>query len=79
MQIATHHDHNVKQKKERFTLKRQYFYLSIEGLTEEQLQEELSKFMNELTMKYDNKKFGATVLGMTEQAGKRVEKMLYEE
>lgn len=75
----THHDHNVKQKKERFTLKRQYFYLSIEGLTEEQLQEELSKFMNELTMKYDNKKFGATVLGMTEQAGKRVEKMLYEE
>lgn len=60
-------------------MKRQCFYLSVNGLTEEELKDELRNFLNELNLKYENKNFGATVLGMTEQAGKRVEKMLYEE
>lgn len=60
-------------------MKRQYFYLSVKGLTEEELKNELGNFLNELNSKYESKNFGATVLGMTERAGKRVEEMLYEE
>lgn len=60
-------------------MERQYFYLSVAGLTEDELQQELSDFLNELNEKYENKNFGATVLGMTERASKRVEKMLYED
>lgn len=59
-------------------MKRQYFYFSINGLTQEELEEELGNFLHELTVKYDNKKFGATVLGISENAAKRVEKMLNE-
>lgn len=57
---------------------RQYFYISATGITEEEIMEELGRFMNDLTKKYERKGFGATVLGMTEDAAKRVEKMLNE-
>lgn len=57
---------------------RQCFYVSVTGLTEEQIQEELSGFLNKLTQKYGISGFGATVLGMTEEAAKLVEKFLNE-
>lgn len=59
-------------------MKRQHFYISMTGLTEEQLQDELSTFLNDLVEKYEENNFGATVLGITEDAAKRVEKMLNE-
>jgi hypothetical protein len=59
-------------------MKRQHFYISMTGLTEEQLQEELSTFLNDLVQKYEENNFGATVLGISEDAAKRVEKMLNE-
>lgn len=59
-------------------MKRQHFYISMTGLTEEQVQDELSTFLNELTKKYEKNNFGATVLGITEDAAKQVEKMLNE-
>lgn len=59
-------------------MKRQYFYFSINGLTQEDLQDELGEFLHELTVKYDNENFGATVLGISENAAKRIEKMLNE-
>ncbi|WP_156290752.1 hypothetical protein [Oceanobacillus salinisoli] len=59
-------------------MERQHFYISMTGLTEEQIQEELSTFLNDLVQKYEENKFGATVLGITEDAAKRVEKMLNE-
>lgn len=58
-------------------MERQYFYISATGITEEEIMEELSHFMTDLTRKY-GEKFGATVLGMTEGATKRVEKILNE-
>lgn len=56
--------------------KRQHFYISMTGLTEDQVQEELSTFLNDLVKKYERNNFGATVLGITEDAAKRVESML---
>ncbi|TYR81094.1 hypothetical protein FZC66_04310 [Priestia megaterium] len=59
-------------------MKRQHFYISITGLSEKQIQEELSVFLNGLLERYDKDNFGATVLGMTEAAAKRVVKTLNE-
>lgn len=57
-------------------MERQYFYISMKGLSEDEVQEELAGFLNQLVDKH--KGFGATVLGMTEKAAIRVEKMLNE-
>lgn len=57
---------------------RQYFYISVSGLTEKEMKHELNKFMIDLNQKYENKGFGATVLGMKEHAAKKVEEYLNE-
>lgn len=57
-------------------MNRQYFYISLTGITEDQIQEELSEFLSDLTQKYRRNNFGATVLGITEDAAKNVEKLL---
>lgn len=57
-------------------MERQYFFISMTGLSEDEIQEELGEFLNELVAKH--KGFGATVLGMTEEAAEKVEKMLNE-
>lgn len=59
-------------------MNRQHFYISMTGLTEEEIQEELGDFLTDLTHKYKKHNFGATVIGITEDAAKRVEKMLNE-
>lgn len=55
---------------------RQSFYISLTGINECEVQQELSKFMNDLNERYKNKGFGATVLGMTKEATEHVEKYL---
>ena len=57
-------------------MERQHFYISVVGLSEDEIQEELGEFLNGLVGKH--KGFGATVLGMTKEAAERVEKMLNE-
>jgi hypothetical protein len=59
-------------------MERQHFYISMTGLTEEQVQEELSAFLNDLVQKYEENNFGATVLGITDDAAQKVVKMLNE-
>lgn len=57
-------------------MERQYFYISMTGISEDEIQEELGEFLNGLVTKH--KDFGATVLGMTKEAAEKVEKMLNE-
>lgn len=57
-------------------MERQYFYISMAGLSEDEVQEELGEFMNRLVDKH--KGFGATVLGLTKEAAVKVEEMLNE-
>lgn len=57
---------------------KKYMYMSITGITEEELQEELTVFFNRLNNKYAHQGFGATVLGIERPAALEIEKMLNE-
>ena len=57
---------------------RKYMYMSMVGITEEELQEELMVFFNRLNNKYAHQGFGATVLGIEKPAALVIEKMLHE-
>ena len=57
---------------------RKYMYMSMTGITEEELQEELMVFLNRLNNKYAHQGFGATVLGVERPAALEIEKMLNE-
>lgn len=57
-------------------MERQYFYVSMTGISEDEVQEELGEFLNNLVEKH--KGFGATVLGMTKEAAVKIEEMLNE-
>lgn len=53
-------------------------YMSMTGITEEELQEELTVFFIRLNDKYAHQGFGATVLGIERPAALEIEKMLNE-
>lgn len=57
---------------------RKYMYISMAGLTEKELQEELTVFLNHLNDKYAHQGFGATALGIEKPAALEIEKILNE-
>lgn len=57
-------------------MERQYVYISMTGISEGEVQDELAELLSRLADEHEG--FGATVLGMTKEAAEKVERMLNE-